>query len=88
MRAKQILAVEDRCIMQLQDASTNDLIVFGGNERGQLGLGHYKDVYEPTRLTFFSKQNLVVSSFAAGGNLNLVATETGEAFAWPFTMQG
>ena len=55
VRAKQVLAVEDRCMMQLDDSNTNDLIVWGGNERGQLGLGHYRDVHEPTRLTFFSK---------------------------------
>jgi len=45
-------------------------------------------VHEPTRLSFFSKQNLSVSSFSAGGNLTLAACETGESFAWPFTMQG
>lgn len=75
-------------MVQLEDACTEDLIVWGGNERGQLGLGHYRDIHEPTRLTFFSKQKLKVSSFAAGGNLTLVACETGESFAWPFTMQG
>lgn len=50
VRAKQILAVEDRCIVLLSDASTSDLLVWGGNERGQLGLGHYRDVHEPTKL--------------------------------------
>lgn len=87
VRCKHVLAVEDRCIVQLQDGA-RDLIVWGGNERGQLGLGHYREVHEPTRLSFFSKQNLSVSSFSAGGNLTLAACETGESFAWPFTMQG
>jgi len=82
------VACEDRCIVQLKDASTDDLIVWGGNERGQLGLGHYSDVNVPTRLSFFSKQQLKVDSFAAGGNLTLASCETGESFAWPFTVQG
>lgn len=45
MRSNKIVACEDRCIVQLKDASTDDLIVWGGNERGQLGLGHYSDVH-------------------------------------------
>jgi len=88
VRCKHVVAAEDRCIVQLQDANTDDLIVWGGNERGQLGLGHYMDVHEPTRLTFFSKQNLTVTNFAAGGNLTLACCEAGEAFAWPFTVGG
>lgn len=63
--------------MLLNDANCNDLVVWGGNERGQLGLGHYKDIHEPTRLQFFSKKNLKVSNFASGGNLTLVACESG-----------
>ena len=37
-----------------------------------------------TKLDFFSKQGLKVSSITAGGNLTLAVTESGLAFAWPF----
>ena len=86
-RCKHVIAAEDRCIVQLSEG-VSDLIVWGGNERGQLGLGHYRDVHVPTRLNFFSKQKLEVSSVAAGGSLTLAACATGESFAWPFTTQG
>lgn len=79
--------MEDRCIAQLSDESA-DLVTWGGNEKGQLGLGHYRDVHEPTRISFFSKHNLKVCSFSSGGNLTLAACETGESFAWPFTING
>jgi alpha-tubulin suppressor-like RCC1 family protein len=31
------------------------VIVWGGNEKGQLGLGHYNDEHSPKLLDFFSK---------------------------------
>ena len=34
VRTKQVVAVEDRCLVLLSDAATTDLIVWGGNERG------------------------------------------------------
>ena len=45
IKARQIVTVEDRTFVLTQD--TNELIAWGGNERGQLGLGHYTDVYVP-----------------------------------------
>lgn len=45
-------------------------------------------MHTPTKLDFFSKQGLRISSVAAGGNLNLATTENGLAFAWPFTKSG
>ena len=84
IKAKQIYATEDRCMLLSQDS--NDLYVWGGNERGQLGLGHYQDISQPTKVQFFAKQNLKLHSIASGGNLTLAATKTGESYAWPFQM--
>lgn len=44
-RIKQAKAVQDRCMILLED--TGDIIVWGSNEKGQLGLGHYEDVCVP-----------------------------------------
>ena len=63
-------------------------MAWGGNEKGQLGLGHYTDVWQPTKLDFFSKQGLKVTSISAGGNLTLATTDNGMAFAWPFVKSG
>jgi len=30
-------------------------MAWGGNEKGQLGLGHCSDVFVPTKVDFFSK---------------------------------
>ena len=38
-KAKQMIAVEDRNLVLTQD--NFELYAWGGNERGQLGLGHY-----------------------------------------------
>lgn len=78
--------MEDRNLLLMSD--TQDLLAWGGNEKGQLGLGHYTDVWQPTKLDFFSKQQLKVSSIAAGGNLTLATTDNGLAFAWPFVKSG
>lgn len=77
-----MLAVEDRNLILTQE--NFDLYAWGGNERGQLGLGHYQDVSVPTKIEFFSKHKLKVNSIAAGGNLTLASCENGDAFAWPF----
>lgn len=37
-----------------QDA--REIYAWGGNEKGQLGLGHYSEVYEPTRINYFSNR--------------------------------
>ena len=86
VKVKQIKAVEDRCLMLCGESG--DLLVWGGNEKGQLGLGHYTDTFQPQRIDFFSKQNLKVTSMDAGGNLTLACTENGDSFAWPFVYNG
>jgi len=53
IKARQLVTVEDRTFVLTQD--TNELIAWGGNERGQLGLGHYSDVHVPTKVEFFNK---------------------------------
>ena len=86
IKARQILTCEDRTFVLTQD--TNELITWGGNERGQLGLGHYSDVHVPTKMDFFSKPGHHVCSIAGGGDLTLACTENGDSYAWPFVKQG
>ena len=69
-------------------AETNELIAWGGNEKGQLGFGNYDDEYVPKKVDFFSKQGLKVSIVAAGGDLTICACDNGEAYAWPFQRSG
>jgi alpha-tubulin suppressor-like RCC1 family protein len=45
VKIKQIVASEDRCLMLCGEQG--EVVVWGGNEKGQLGLGHYTDVYTP-----------------------------------------
>ena len=66
----------------LQESS--DVYVWGNNEKGQLGLGTYDDEFVPRKIDFFSKQNIKISMVAAGGDLNMAASESGEGYAWPF----
>jgi alpha-tubulin suppressor-like RCC1 family protein len=85
-KAKQMIAVEDRNLILTQD--NFEVYAWGGNERGQLGLGHYADVYVPTKVDFFTKQKLKVMSVAAGGILTLACTDNGNAYAWPYEKAG
>lgn len=64
------------------------VIVWGGNEKGQLGLGTYEDEFSPKLLDFFIKQGIKVNMLAAGGDLTLCTCENGEAYAWPFQRGG
>ena len=86
MRVKQALAVGDRNILLIQE--TKEVVVWGGNERGQLGLGHYQDVFQPTVIDSLAKANAKINYIAAGGDLNLACSESGQAYAWPFTQDG
>lgn len=64
------------------------VITWGGNEKGQLGLGTYEDEHELKLIDFFSRQNIKVSMLAAGGDLTICSCENGEAYAWPFMRNG
>jgi alpha-tubulin suppressor-like RCC1 family protein len=86
IKARQIITVEDRTFVLTQD--TNELIAWGGNERGQLGLGHYSDVHIPEKIDYFSKPGNHVTSIAGGGDLTLACTENGDSYAWPFVKNG
>lgn len=86
MRIKQAIAVEDRCFLLIQE--TNEIIAWGGNHRGQLGLGHYEDVFKPTKIDILAKAGVKITYISAGGDLNLACSEQGEAFAWPFIHNG
>lgn len=39
-------------------STNNKLYMWGNNPKGQLGLGHYNDVLEPTLVTFFDKYEI------------------------------
>ncbi len=60
------------------------MITWGGNEKGQLGIGSIEDEFRPTNMDFFSRQGIRVAMIAAGGDMSICATESGEAFAWPY----
>jgi alpha-tubulin suppressor-like RCC1 family protein len=73
-------------MLLLQD--TGDVVTWGSNEKGQLGLGHYEDVSQPSKVETFSKAGLKMCYIAGGGDLNLSCSEDGQAFAWPFVQNG
>ena len=54
LRIKQLVTTGDRNFVLLEDSLK--LITWGGNEKGQLGLGNYEDRYQPTVIEFFQKQ--------------------------------
>ena len=86
IKCSQIICCEDRCLVISQDA--REVYAWGGNERGQLGLGHYSTVCQPTCIDYFVKHGLKVNSLDAGGYLTLACDHKGQAFAWPFTKNG
>jgi alpha-tubulin suppressor-like RCC1 family protein len=51
------------------------VLVWGSNERGQLGLGKYEDVFSPQKIDTFSRGDMKITQIAAGGYLNLACTE-------------
>ena len=53
LRVKQVVAAQDRNFVLLDDSQR--LVAWGGNEKGQLGLGNYEDRYQPTVIEFFSR---------------------------------
>lgn len=83
---KQAMAIDDRCLLLIKE--TNEIVVWGSNDKGQLGVGHYEDIFQPQKIDFFSKNNVKIQHIAAGGNLNLASSESGEAYAWPFIHNG
>lgn len=83
---KQIVVAQDRNFILLEDSLK--VIAWGGNEKGQLGLGHYNDEHSPKLLDFFAKQSIKVQMIAAGGDLTLSACENGEGYAWPCSRNG
>lgn len=52
-KLRQIVAHEDRCL--LLTADTNEVLAFGKNDKGQLGLGQYQDAFLPTKVDYFSR---------------------------------
>jgi len=78
--------VQDRCILLVQE--TGDVICWGGNEKGQLGLGNYEDINQPQRMDSFARAGTKISYIAAGGDLTLCCSDDGQAYAWPFVHNG
>ncbi|KAJ5273116.1 Regulator of chromosome condensation RCC1 [Penicillium angulare] len=62
-----------------------NLLAFGSNGSGQLGLGHEEDVSTPTKCLFThpteQKQDDKIIQIVAGGNHTLILTETGTVYA-------
>ena len=83
---KQAIAVNDRCMLLIKE--TNEVVVWGSNEKDQLGLGYYEDVYQPQKIDLFCRADIKITHIAAGGSLSLACSEAGDAFAWPFTHNG
>lgn len=50
-------------------SSNGKLYAWGSNHRGQLGLGHYNDVLEPTLVTFFEKYEILDASISTEHSL-------------------
>ena len=93
LKIRQCISVGDRCMLLVsqqqpsQPSPSSDsceVLVWGSNDKGQLGLGTYEDEFSPKRLDFFSKAGLRVQMLAGGGEISLAACENGEAYAWPF----
>eukprot|EP00351_Strombidinopsis_sp_SopsisLIS2011_P000459 CAMPEP_0116886726 /NCGR_PEP_ID=MMETSP0463-20121206/20674_1 /TAXON_ID=181622 /ORGANISM="Strombidinopsis sp, Strain SopsisLIS2011" /LENGTH=120 /DNA_ID=CAMNT_0004547631 /DNA_START=1628 /DNA_END=1990 /DNA_ORIENTATION=+ len=51
-KIKQIVAHEDRSMLLTAE---NEVLAFGRNDKGQLGLGQYQDIYLPTKVEYFSR---------------------------------
>lgn len=82
-RPKQIAAGDDHNI--LLDTS-NSIYVWGGNSKGQLGLGHTKEVDRISLIDFTNGDPVV--DVKAKGNSSLVVTESGAAYYWPLQRSG
>jgi|LauGreDrversion4_2_1035121.scaffolds.fasta_scaffold55384_8 alpha-tubulin suppressor-like RCC1 family protein len=53
LRVKQVVAAADRNYVLLEDSKK--VIVWGSNEKGELGLGTYENEDSPKWLEFFSR---------------------------------
>ncbi len=56
----------------------------GESEYGRLGLGHYKDgaLFEPTKIPFFVKENIVIKDVKCGYAHNLALDINGKVYSW------
>lgn len=60
----------------------NQLWVWGGNNKGQLGLGHKENVIFPIKNENFPK-NIKLKAAKARYNTSTVVSECGKVFLWP-----
>lgn len=77
-RPKQVAAGDEHSVLL---DSTNNLYIWGSNHKGQLGLGHTKQV-DRINLIDFTDNDPVVDIKARGHN-TLAVTESGAAYYWP-----
>ena len=77
-RPKQIAAGDEHNLLL---DSSNNLFVWGGNKKGQLGLGHNDPVNSVSKLNFTGSGK--ITHIKAKGHNSLAITESGAAYYWP-----
>lgn len=77
-RPKQIAAGDQHSVLL---DNTNNLYIWGDNSKGQLGLGHTKEVDRINIVDFTDNDPIV--DVKAKGNSTLAITESGAAYFWP-----
>ncbi|CAI2359384.1 unnamed protein product [Moneuplotes crassus] len=82
-RVKQIVSGEDHNL--IRDESGN-VFAFGDNSKGQLGMGHYKEIHTPTRIQALPENS--VKEISTCGNQNLACTTSGKVYIWPCVKEG
>ena len=82
-RPKQAAAGDEHNIL-LDNA--NNVYIWGANDKGQLGLGHFNDV-DRISIIDFTEGDPVVDVKAKGSN-TLAITESGAAYYWPIEREG
>ena len=65
----------------------NNLWCWGLNNKGQLGLGHKKNVEFPLKAEIFPK-SLHIKEIKTRYHTSAMVTECGRAFVWPFPKPG
>lgn len=77
-RIKQLTVGEDHNLIRDEEGN---VYAFGDNSKGQLGMGHYKDLHTPTLVSALPENG--VKEISTCGNQNLACTTTGKVYIWP-----
>ena len=82
-KIKQIVSGENHNL--IRDDNGN-VYAFGNNQKGQLGMGNYEDLFMPARIDALPENN--IKEIAAWGDQNLSWTFDGEVYIWPWVKDG